>query len=109
MDEATVSREPAPDRAARHGHWARPDPVGDILAAAWSSTAAAPREIRVRPEVYRCILAELDPVERALVAERGRLGSDRKSTRLNSSHANISYAVFCLKKKNNSTYHLYHV
>src|SRR3712207_7752078 len=29
----------------------------------------------------------------------GRL-ADRKSTRLNSSHANISYAVFCLKKKN---------
>src|SRR5258707_10415898 len=28
---------------------------------------------------------------------------DRKSTRLNSSHANISYAVFCLKKKNNET------
>src|SRR3712207_8868083 len=28
---------------------------------------------------------------------------DRKSTRLNSSHANISYAVFCLKKKNNTT------
>src|SRR5947209_17256698 len=27
------------------------------------------------------------------------LGVDRKSTRLNSSHANISYAVFCLKKK----------
>src|SRR3712207_7641506 len=27
-------------------------------------------------------------------------GGDRKSTRLNSSHANISYAVFCLKKKN---------
>src|SRR3712207_7067277 len=35
---------------------------------------------------------------------------DRKSTRLNSSHANISYAVFCLKKKKNSpqpTYRLY--
>src|SRR3712207_8639978 len=32
--------------------------------------------------------------------------ADRKSTRLNSSHANISYAVFCLKKKttNNQTY-----
>src|SRR3712207_7634154 len=27
-------------------------------------------------------------------------GADRKSTRLNSTHANISYAVFCLKKKN---------
>src|SRR3712207_7341749 len=32
------------------------------------------------------------------VSRRARLG-DRKSTRLNSSHANISYAVFCLKKK----------
>src|SRR3712207_7376794 len=32
----------------------------------------------------------------------GHSGRDRKSTRLNSSHANISYAVFCLKKKNKS-------
>src|SRR3712207_7880546 len=32
---------------------------------------------------------------------------DRKSTRLNSSHANISYAVFCLKKKKNK--HLIHL
>src|SRR5438445_7614578 len=31
------------------------------------------------------------------------LRADRKSTRLNSSHANISYAVFCLKKKNRET------
>src|SRR5437899_7929663 len=31
---------------------------------------------------------------------RGRLQGDRKSTRLNSSHLGISYAVFCLKKKN---------
>src|SRR5258707_11910867 len=30
---------------------------------------------------------------------QGRRMEDRKSTRLNSSHANISYAVFCLKKK----------
>src|SRR3712207_7787758 len=37
----------------------------------------------------------------ALVADHrvGQGGEDRKSTRLNSSHANISYAVFCLKKK----------
>src|SRR3712207_8668052 len=34
------------------------------------------------------------------VAVSGVALSDRKSTRLNSSHANISYAVFCLKKKN---------
>src|SRR3712207_8197916 len=31
--------------------------------------------------------------------QRAAGGGDRKSTRLNSSHANISYAVFCLKKK----------
>src|SRR5947209_16396562 len=36
-----------------------------------------------------------DPARRRHHKER----SDRKSTRLNSSHANISYAVFCLKKK----------
>src|SRR2546430_7273614 len=30
---------------------------------------------------------------------------DRKSTRLNSSHSQISYAVFCLKKKNNKDYY----
>src|SRR3712207_7817110 len=34
---------------------------------------------------------------------RSHLGPDRKSTRLNSSHANISYAVFCLKKKHNNS------
>src|SRR2546430_13669523 len=33
----------------------------------------------------------------------GRLELDRKSTRLNSSHSQISYAVFCLKKKNDTT------
>src|SRR2546430_7215210 len=40
-------------------------------------------------------------LHRDLVAER-RLQLDRKSTRLNSSHSQISYAVFCLKKKNSS-------
>src|SRR3712207_7745543 len=36
---------------------------------------------------------------------RGRKRTaDRKSTRLNSSHANISYAVFCLKKKKQNSY-----
>src|SRR5438045_9670019 len=34
------------------------------------------------------------------------LGLDRKSTRLNSSHLGISYAVFCLKKKTKYHYHL---
>src|SRR3712207_7287922 len=34
-----------------------------------------------------------------VAAKERHTGRDRKSTRLNSSHANISYAVFCLKKK----------
>src|SRR3712207_7475679 len=51
---------------------------------------AAPeaRGLRVR-------LREVQPPPGGL----GDGGGDRKSTRLNSSHANISYAVFCLKKK----------
>src|SRR3712207_7212256 len=36
------------------------------------------------------------------IAARTFVYQDRKSTRLNSSHANISYAVFCLKKKQES-------
>src|SRR3712207_6917086 len=42
------------------------------------------------------------PVCAALIVDAA--GADRKSTRLNSSHANISYAVFCLKKKKNNIY-----
>src|SRR3712207_7062004 len=41
--------------------------------------------------------------EHSVVLIRGGRVKDRKSTRLNSSHANISYAVFCLKKKKKST------
>src|SRR3712207_8789588 len=40
----------------------------------------------------RAVFRAVEPVEPVV-------GRDRKSTRLNSSHANISYAVFCLKKK----------
>src|SRR3712207_8097311 len=47
--------------------------------------------------------ADADREGRGGAPERGQGGGDarldRKSTRLNSSHANISYAVFCLKKK----------
>src|SRR5690606_39324660 len=46
----------------------------------------------LRSGMLRCL------VQRACVAEREDL-RDRKSTRLNSSHVKISYAVFCLKKK----------
>src|SRR5258707_4084727 len=48
----------------------------------------------------RCIAkrAFTRPIEGPEVVD-GMAQSDRKSTRLNSSHANISYAVFCLQKK----------
>src|SRR5258707_15879738 len=45
------------------------------------------------------IVEHLDPIFKSLAP-----GRDRKSTRLNSSHANISYAVFCLKKKTMAFY-----
>src|SRR3712207_7691732 len=57
--------------------------VDDLADSRWTVTVAG-RALRQAgaPEVLPFVLA------------------DRKSTRLNSSHANISYAVFCLKKKN---------
>src|SRR5258707_3971926 len=50
-------------------------------------------------------LTPLVPAGRAGTAEEVAPTVDRKSTRLNSSHANISYAVFCLKKKKKSNVH----
>src|SRR5580693_9901086 len=39
------------------------------------------------------------PIHATKTSRPGSAGTDRKSTRLNSSHSSISYAVFCLKKK----------
>src|SRR3712207_8031409 len=72
--------------------------VYDIASGQWSDGPAFPEEnLTARGATYKG----------RLYANGGngkvyRL-SDRKSTRLNSSHANISYAVFCLKKKKNET------
>src|SRR3712207_8769643 len=70
------------------------------------------RAAEVGDSAWREILGRHDAlVRRAIERHRGRevkhtgdgflatFDGDRKSTRLNSSHANISYAVFCLKKK----------
>src|SRR3712207_7875468 len=61
---------------------------------------------RVGAGDHRRMVAPAGEAHEADVAlQHHRLGlADRKSTRLNSSHANISYAVFCLKKKK-SEYH----
>src|SRR3712207_7700678 len=71
--------------------------------AASAASQLAVRALHVRARLLVELTAELH--ERALAGgqEPGLHGLaralDRKSTRLNSSHANISYAVFCLKKK----------
>src|SRR3712207_8982543 len=53
-----------------------------------------------------CVVSKAKRMVEASIALFARfcVNGDRKSTRLNSSHANISYAVFCLKKKK---YHIY--
>src|SRR3712207_7245891 len=51
-------------------------------------------------EAQRLARRQLQRARRARPVDHHAERQDRKSTRLNSSHANISYAVFCLKKKN---------
>src|SRR3712207_6898210 len=53
--------------------------------------------LRFAEEGARVVISDVD--EEAATSVASEAGGDRKSTRLNSSHANISYAVFCLKKK----------
>src|SRR3712207_8740359 len=67
---------------SRHAHHGKRDGKGAVHHV--GSTLEVRRALRVR-------------TPRELAA-----GEDRKSTRLNSSHANISYAVFCLKKNKNA-------
>src|SRR5690606_31572621 len=75
----------------RNGPAGRPD-----AAFALHISATLPSgEIHARPGP---LMAAADTV-RVTVNGRGGHASDRKSTRLNSSHVKISYAVFCLKKK----------
>src|SRR3712207_7732945 len=63
--------------------------------------AARSREDRAQRPTHRPACATFRPSPVGRGAKRQTL--DRKSTRLNSSHANISYAVFCLKKKKHNT------
>src|SRR3712207_7895197 len=56
---------------------------------------------QARKQIFSLFPRAQRPFQASLLKGWGRPGrKDRKSTRLNSSHANISYAVFCLKKKN---------
>src|SRR2546427_7193290 len=68
-----------------------------------------PYDLTHEKDVERMI-GDLKPeaIDVLLVGQVIRVGAeDRKSTRLNSSHSQISYAVFCLKKKKKKTSHTY--
>src|SRR5438067_9559855 len=70
-------------------------PVRPELAKLWL------RKVAARPSfVFTAILGKQFTFDRQLDTAAIR---DRKSTRLNSSHVSTSYAVFCLKKKNNQS------
>src|SRR5690606_5571469 len=92
---------------ARPGH--RPGRLRDVFASyrarTWSTAS-----IKRGAETYRSSNASREPHVRCgcghafrcrarYSAQYGAVSQDRKSTRLNSSHVKISYAVFCLKKK----------
>src|SRR2546427_6206472 len=79
---------PVPARAAR-----APDPVR-----VWRTDSIAYVTLR---EPGHLVLLNVDPIGRitVLFPFGPTFRRDRKSTRLNSSHSQISYAVFCLKKK----------
>src|SRR5256886_6320761 len=75
----TLLASHVPDAVARDG-----DGLARALRAAGVESAVADHVMRLRDRL-----------------RAARYGPDRKSTRLNSSHSQISYAVFCLKKKKN--------
>src|SRR5476651_1650574 len=62
----------------------------------WHQNSGAKRLDNIRGGGIAAIIAKF----------QRRVAPDRKSTRLNSSHANISYAVFCLKKKQTTSHPL---
>src|SRR5437879_8254398 len=102
-------------------------PRGDIAFNDWKLDEA---QIRQRETYYRqsgrrwwlvlaidektgegvgCSDIEFDPRDPHAIEQQGTAVVDRKSTRLNSSHRCISYAVFCLKKKKRKTEYSKHI
>ena len=90
---ANVEIKASPGREAKTG-----DAVGEVLKSDWPETLPAPLISSFDAETLAAAGAAAAEIPRAfLVFKIPR--EDRKSTRLNSSHVVISYAVFCLKKK----------
>src|SRR6266511_4570211 len=80
----------------------------------WPTAAAVVSDDSVAPRKTPCCQSRDSVTSGTVVARRppnriAEIGTplDRKSTRLNSSHVKISYAVFCLKKKKKKYYKIY--
>src|SRR5256885_13249432 len=76
-----------------------PDHLVDLLRVCRVALAERPHRRLLLAADDLGFLGNVDRLLQALDHEREPAGGDRKSTRLNSSHLVISYAVFCLKKK----------
>src|SRR5947209_15133350 len=81
---------PSPKRKLREGDIVSID-FGMEMDGYYADSAVTVPVGEIRPELNKLLHVTREALDRAI--------EDRKSTRLNSSHANISYAVFCLKKK----------
>src|SRR6266496_5324900 len=100
-DDETVVPEPPRIRSAR----------ARLLSTFQEASAALPGDEWIAGQQVRYLIEDSQPQQAARVAQQcravrwwcdalmGLVRQDRKSTRLNSSHVEISYAVFCLKKK----------
>src|SRR3712207_8834414 len=75
-----------------------PASADTVIASLMSGLGMALRASRITKKPGRAAITAPKPYSAAVFMD----ARDRKSTRLNSSHANISYAVFCLKKKKNT-------
>src|SRR5205085_8440676 len=76
----------------------RADLAGEALGKPGLVQGAAPRQLDDDIRVEIAVMGAVDDAHSSL-SQLGQDLIDRKSTRLNSSHSQISYAVFCLKKK----------
>src|SRR5947208_12717742 len=95
-----VASEPLGERAARTGGSAGAE---GLFGRADTHGRGSQASNGVIPDAVDAFLAAVQPFKPPAVPAAGEASArrDRKSTRLNSSHQIISYAVFCLKKKKN--------
>src|ERR1035438_10666180 len=88
-------------RGFNHGKWTcRSTSIRTNTFSAWKRAKAGP----ISPRKNKCPNVTLEEIRQDYQSQRQGTTRDRKSTRLNSSHLGISYAVFCLKKKNKYKY-----